>query len=493
MRTGLLLMLTLGWLTPGTTCIPLSDEPAEVPPPPTSLGVSVQSPSADATVPQGTVLDIRWTAFNTSGLAGTASLYVESRADLTQTVLVDGVQVTNTDVTTTTSWETTGFAHGVYVIYAVVETSAAAVDATAAGRITIDARPTFEFTQPTEDATLTDEEDVTIGWEGFDPEGSARATIGLDADTDHESGDEIFIHETQLPTEQTEGTFDWGGDNLSGDAVEPGSYNLFALVSDDLNPEQMFDADVRITVPEPEEEEEPEEPLTLGIVTPDEDTTFLVDDDPLEIEFSVNEFEDVLIDLKVDTDDDHANGNEQTILSQRLVAGGTETDTFDWDGTFADGTPVSDGIYRLFIAANTGGAGPEVAEADGLIFRRANEDKPLIALLEPKSVATGAPGGFIAIRWRDDDPTEEATIRLALDDDPNPAEGEDGSDEDDMAEIEILEGREAVGDGDVQDSYLWQVPGTLAPGTYYVFAYIGPDEQVSVAPAPFIIADPANP
>ncbi|MFH1746469.1 MAG: hypothetical protein ABIG44_05425 [Planctomycetota bacterium] len=496
MRFGVLMVLALSCLAADTTCLPILQDQITIPAP-IEFGVSIQTPTRDSTVHQGAVIDISWTAYNTSGSNALARLYVESRTDLTQTVLVSNLNVGNTTITPITPWDTTDFGPGVYVIYAELGSSAGTTQTTAAGRITIDAAPTLEFTQPTEDAEFTSADGITIGWTAQDPEGTGQALFGLDLDLNHFNGDELFIHEANIPAEESDGTFDWDGTDLSGNSVEPGTYYLFALLDDNLNLEQAVTADARIIIPEPEEEEEEEEddPITLGIVEPSEDVDFLDADDELSIEYSVNKFEDVLIDLKVDTDDNHANGNERTILSQVLVAGGTETDTWDWEGAFVDGDAedAPDGIYRLFIAANTGGAGPEVAEAEGLIYRRATENTPLIALLEPTSVTTGVPGGFIKIRWRDDDPTDEATITLAIDDDPNPAESEDGSEEGDIAEIVILTGREAAGQGDVQDSYLWQVPGTLEPGTYYIFAYIGDDEQSSVAPAPFIISDPANP
>jgi hypothetical protein len=50
----------------------------------------------------------------------------------------------------------------------------------------------------------------------------------------------------------------------------------------------------------------------------------------------------------------------------------------------------------------------------------------------------------------------------------------------------------------VSDSFSFQAPATLDPGTYFLFAYIdsddaAPHEQVSVAPGRLIIRDPANP
>jgi flagellar hook assembly protein FlgD len=502
MRIVLLVAAALGGLTATPPCVPLIDKSPQPPESEPMLGVVINVPHSDITLPQGATLTIRWTAYNTTDKPASARLYVEARPDLTQTVLVDALAVSGT-VTTATPWDTTQMPPAKYVIYAEITAGTRTERASASGRVKIDAPPSFAFTQPASDATYTQGGDaLTIAWTGSDHEGNGEATIGLDADTDHQSGNEIFLHEVQLTDTESEGSFDWTGNSLTGEAVPEGTYYLFALVRDDVNPERVVEASARISIVK-EEEEEPEQPLGLGIVAPDEDTDFLFSDDPLRIEFSVNRFEDTLIDLKIDTDDNHSNGNEITILSQRLVPGGTETDTFNWDGSAADGSRVPAGIYRIVIVANTGGSTPTTAESSGLVFRREVEDQPLIALLEPATQSMQQAGGTLRIRWRDDDPTGSAKIRLMLDDDPNPNEGETGADPDDMAELLLVDNRDAAPDGDVHDQYHWTIPRTLAPGIYYVFGYIRatetepggqlPNEQFSVAPGILIIRDPTNP
>lgn len=488
-RGELLLILTLAWLVLGATCVPLYQEPAPKLPPGNPLGVSIQAPVADGNVPQGTVLDIRWTAVNDTELAATAQLLVESRVDLQQTVIEAGVPVSGRRQLTT-SWDTAGFAEGLYVIYAKISTSEDAASATGLGRVTVDASPTFQFTKPTTNVAKGSA-DLEIAWSAFDQGGKGKAKVGLDPDSDHTGGNEIYLHEATLAESTTEGSFDWNGKDLDEKTVAAGTYKLFAQLTDETNPETFGDAGVQITVPA---EGENKGPLTLGIVSPDQDVSFLGSDVPLEIKFSVNELNDVLIDLKIDTDDNHNNGNERAILSQRLVSGGTQTDTFSWNGKYADGTVAPNGIYRLVIVMNTGGAEPETAEGKGLVNRRNTARQPLIAMLAPADILTVNAGDYVRIRWRDDDPTKDATIRITMDDDPNPGEGE--------IETPILSGRKAGGKSEVEDSYLWQVPNTLAPGTYYVFGYIAPPvgnpgdpevELASVAPGRLIIKDPSKP
>jgi len=126
------------------------------------------------------------------------------------------------------------------------------------------------------------------------------------------------------------------------------------------------------------------------------------------------------------------------------------------------------------------------------VFRRSNAGQPLIALLEPATDQNVSNSSFLKIRWRDEDPNEAATVRLTLDDDRIPNE----TTETDADEREILSGREAAGDG-VLDIFDFQTPADLAPGTYYLFAYIDRDgsppfDNISVSAARIIVPDPSQ-
>jgi hypothetical protein len=499
MRMSLLATILLGSAFSGATCLPLRINPNDAGDPPTQYGVSVLSPSVDRTVAEGTQVSIRWTAFAATGVQGTASLYVESRSDLTQTVLVEGVAVIGGAVTSTSVWDTTGHTGSPYVIYASLVTNAGTKTVTGPGRITVDARPVLTFTQPTANTTYKiGDGELTIGWEAYDPEGEGDVTIALDPDDDPTSGNEIFIRDAGITESDDEVTFDWTGEDLLGEDVAAGTYRLIALLSDDLHPEFAVDSGILITVEEADDDgDDDDELVTFSIIEPEEDVDFLTTDASLQIVVGVNQFDDVLIDLKIDTDDNHGNGNELTILSQMLVTGGTETVPFDWDGSLVGGGDAGAGIYKVLALMNTGGTSPRTAVGDALIYRRTDENQPLIAILQPAQVESVQYGDLMPIRWRDNDPTGTATITLTIDDDNIPDQGEDGSDPEDMAEIEIVSGLDASTSFDV---YFWSISATLPPGTYYVFAYIeeNPDgggpglTHVSVGPAPVVIKDPAD-
>lgn len=500
MRYGILVALALSWLLLGATCFPLIDldqDGGVVSG--TTLTVSVITPSVDREVPLGAVVEIEWTAANLTGSEAVATILVRAQEDLSETILAGGLRLPEVGTTRSLEWDTGDFQGGIYGIVARIEAGGEMEEARAPGLITINTPPSLDFTEPVEDTELAEEEDpndpndpnaapgparVAVRWTAFDPDGDGTAQIGIDPDLDHESGNEIIIAERDIPRSSGFGSLDWDGTDQDGERVEADTYNLYAVIADDVNEEQFVEGLARVIVPE-----EPE-PVELAITQPEEDTEFLTSDDPLTIEFTLDEDSDVLVDLKADTDDNHRNGNETTILAQRLIEEGTTEDSFDWNGNNSAGDAVDDGIYRLFLAVNRGSGTPEIAQAGGLVFRRSEQEQPLIALLAPDTDQTVEPGAFVLIRWRDDDPSESATIRLTLDDDETP--NEDVETEDD--EIEILADWDADGDG-VQDTFQYQVPADLAPDRYFIFAYIdrdaaAPFDNISVAGGHIVIEDP---
>ena len=478
------------------------------------LGVGVSSPQSTRTLPQGALVPIRWSASNRTGFEGLVTILVQSRSDFSETILEGGIRVIDSAIDQEFIWDTSTFLSDEYAVKVRIDAGGLSRDATANGRIRVNEPPTLEFLLPEQDTTLSfdpnapkDGEDetntsklikpagtmqvvkgaVTISWVAFDRESDATVRILLrDEQDDPDGEDEILLFEGDVDNRDQSTSFTFSGNNEAGGPVPEGAYRLLARVDDEVNEELVVLAPARITVPERPDDDD----VTLAVTKPDEDVEFLASQDPLEIEFTLDEPDDVLIDLKVDTDDENLNDNVITILSQRLIETGTKKDTFDWDGTDSSGNPVPDNIYRVLMVVNRGVGTPTIVSADGLVFRRDDANRPLIALLAPASETTVSPGQFITIRWRDDDPTGEATIRLTLDDDATPNElVETGA-----PEIEILADRPAAGDG-VQDTFAFQVPGTLAPGRYWVFAYIdrngaAPWDHISVAGGQIRIPDP---
>lgn len=483
----------------GGTCLPLVDTTVRTAAKENTLAVDLSSPSADTTIAQGKTVNVKWAASNVTGTPGTFSIVVEARGTLARTTLLSSVAVSGNGASGEYTWDTSDFS-GAYAVYGELTNGTNSVEAKAKGIVTVDAPPTFEFTAPTADATFTPGQTpvlpVTISWKASDT--NAQVKIGLDTDSDHgkftndpndTSRNEIILVQRDVKTLNLTDSLSWTGKNSSGTAVAAGTYTLFAIVKDASNPDLVVESPASITVAA----DPNSAPSTTSITKPKSDTTFLASDPPLSIEVSAKYSTDVIIDLKVDTDDTHTNGNEITILSQRLVTANSDPFTFDWDGS-----GVADGIYRLVAFTSTGSGSPASVASTGLVFRRQNADVPLIALLQPASDVTVVPGNFVNVQWRDDDPKESesdpnasATIRLILDLDGSLATTDD--------QTEILNGRHAKGDG-VQDTFNWQVPASmLTPGdTYTLFAIIDRDgvapwDCTSAAPGRVIAKDPTKP
>ncbi len=522
MRIGLYVAVALIWLNVGATCIPLVDNSKRQPEAGETLVIVILAPTTAATVAQGASVPIEWTAANLTGEPATVSLVVESRTDLTRTTVVEGVELTKTGESGNYAWDTHGFS-GPYAIIARIETLTMANEDTVAAQITVDPVATFAFTAPLADAEFALGESpvqpLTISWIAGDND--ATVEIGLDTDTDHihvstsdetDAGKQVVIALKNAPNPAAADKIAWDGTDKDGKEVPTGTYYLYALVGDSVNPDVIVDAPARITVVKPVTPKDTT-PKGLAITKPSENTTLLTKDavPSLTIEYQVDETTDALADLKIDTDDDHTNGNEITIKSQVFVKGGTTPDPFAWSGKDSAGTTVADGIYRLYVAVSTGSGTPATADAAGLVYCRTTANQPLIALQKPGSTQSVNAGSYVSIEWRDNAPLEEtdstgqlktssqevqasekAMVRITVDDDATPNQGETGS----GAEKEILSGREAAGDG-VNDTFSWQVPSSMQPGTYWVFAYIGrtgatPD-NISIAPGRIIIKDPNTP
>lgn len=491
--------LSLGSL--GSNCTPLFDlnAPDRAVTEGRQLAAAIIAPNEDRAVSQGTIVGVEWSGANLTGEDAIATVLVRNRADRAETVLVGGVRITSTGVHESIDWDTTGYDAGRYNIIVRIDAGALSDEDVSDGVISINGAPLFEFTEPTTDVTLADqdpndtdrEQTLTIRWSASDPDNDGSLVLSIDSDSDHETGNETQILVRDIPGGGGFDSFIWNGEDTGGDRVAEGTYFLFATVSDDTNAERFVTATGRVIVPAA-----PEDPPELAITKPEEDAEFRADTSgaTFAIEFTLPGTQESLVDLKVDSDDNHQNGNEITIVSQRLEAEEQTNDSVAWNGQNSSAVDVPDGVYRVFLVQTRETGTPTTVQSEGLCFLRREADKPLIGVTEPNSDQTLRSGQFLTIRWRDD--VKESTtpsIALFIDDDANPEEGAETGD----AELEVLTGRDGKADG-VQDTFAYQIPSTLAPGIYYIFAYIDRDgarpfESRSVAGGRLIIDDPNQP
>lgn len=547
MKYGALAAIVLALTLLGSTCVPLIDldnnnNNGGVTPN-TLLSASVMRPAVTREVAADSTIEIEWTAVNLTEDDAVAAVLVRWRPDLSETILAGGLRLPESGGTRTLDWDTSGFQGGEYSIHVRVTAGGRSEEAAAPGRITLNTAPKFEFTAPTKDVELgdpnaviepntpsgpsvdggaVDATTITIKWTAFDPDGDGVARLEVDPDEDdpnHNSGNEIIITELPLLVESSTESFDWDGSDEQGVRVETDTYVLFARVTDDFNKAQLTENAGRLIIPDAPEAD-PTPPL---FTAPEEDTDFLDSDADLKIEYLLGESDDVLVDLEVDVDDNNSNGNEIRIDSQRLVEvvedEDTQTGEFDWNGEDEHNDAVPSGIYHLLLLINRGAGAPQIVVSDALVFRRTDDDQPLIALIKPDTDQTVEAGQLVFIKWRDDDhggveepedpndpntpayDKESAVIRLWLDDDDT--FGDDPNDPAPMIEItpKPSDPIEALKDG-VLDTFNYRVPelGALGPGRYYIFATISreavspPDEgNTSRAAGQIVIDDPNNP
>ena len=495
MRIGFVVMLGLVAALIGGTCVPLIPSSSREPQAGDSLGIVVLMPDADRTIAEGVTVAINWAASSVTDDPATVTISVESRVDLTRTVLLDSQPLTGTGGSGSVSWNTEGYA-GLYVIYGAITAGGKTVEASAVGRITVQARPKFEFTEPTEDTEyqLGSTATLTIEWTASGT--GATASVRLDRDTDPNNGNEFVIAEPELPETSESDSIQWAGKDTGGSDVSTGTYNLQAVVNDGVNPQVIANGFGQITVLEAE----PNAPTSPEITAPTDDVTFLTTDpNALTIKYAVNQSSDALVDIKLDPDDNRTDGNEITILSQQFVKGGEDPNSFAWTGSEASdpNVQVLPGIYRIFLAVNTGTSSVQTTDGEGFVFRRSDEKQPLIALLSPTSVTNVVAGNNVFIQWRDDsDPNSNAKIRLVV------AGTRVAADHvSDPNALQILVDRPANDDG-VWDTYNWSVPSSSVPPLalktqYYIIAYIENEDGVlkssSVAAGSVIITDPTQP
>ena len=491
MRKAQILTVGLAWMLSGATCVPLIGPGT---PSPDGLdlsdtvAISVLTPSVSREVPVGTIVPIEWALVNQTGSEGVVTLLARSRLDLSETIIVGGLRLPVTGTSRVDEWNTSGFFRGEYSVIGRIEVGATTQESSAPGRITLNAAPQFEFLEPAADVTLEAAEDpndpnadpeqprVRIRWSAFDADGDGNVQIGIDPGLNHASGNEIIISQQPLPAESAAASVSWDGTNSLGQQVDPGTYYLYAEVTDGINEDQVIDGLARITVPPWPDT------VTTAITAPTERADLLREEDTLRIEFTLDHDEDTLLDFEVDTDDNHRNGNETAIVDELLIDADTAEDFIIWTGDDTDGIAVPDGIYRILMLVNRDGASPTIMESEDFVYLRNDEEQPLVAALKPDTDITVSAGSDVQVTWRDDVPEGvDARIRVTLDDDSTPDEAvETGEDE-----IVFLTDRDAVGDQDTLNIRYAEL-NDLEPGDYTVFVYVdrdgvAPFDHVSIA------------
>ncbi len=325
-------------------------------------------------------------------------------------------------------------------------------------------RVPLTFTKPREDAELAEADDsITIEWEMDHGGLGGSLSLGLDADLDHTSGNEEILAGGG-PFDGSLTSFELIASMITAGELEPGTYYLYAWIEQSGLDDMFVTAPVQITLGN-------FSPPTMEFVDLDDDLEALVGD-TVTIEWDDEDVDDnATIDLFVDPDQNHNNGNEIQLLWNRLEDPDGEDDRFAWNTT---GQRPDE--YYVFATISDGRDSVDV-EADGRIILRNCQDCPLITLIQPASVVSSDVTRTVAISWDDGVPSAQAVIALYYVDF-------------DETETLIADGIEANLDQAGDDLYEWDLlpddltESAVPEGAYDVKAYIK-DGSASPTPGDF--------
>lgn len=325
-------------------------------------------------------------------------------------------------------------------------------------------RVPLTFTKPREDAELAEADDsITIEWEMDHGGLGGSLSLGLDADLDHTSGNEEILAGGG-PFDGSLTSFELIASMITAGELEPGTYYLYAWIEQSGLDDMFVTAPVQITLGN-------FSPPTMEFVDLDDDLEALVGD-TVTIEWDDEDVDDnATIDLFVDPDQNHNNGNEIQLIWNRLEDPDGEDDRFAWNTT---GQRPDE--YYVFATISDGRDSVDV-EADGRIILRNCQDCPLITLIQPSSVVSSDVTTTVAISWDDGVPSAQAVIALYYVDF-------------DETETLIADGIEANPDQAGDDLYEWDLlpddltESAVPEGAYDVKAYIK-DGSASPTPGDF--------
>jgi len=223
------------------------------------IGIAVAEPAAAVSTQAGSEAVIRWA--DIAALPGTvvrveAQLQSAPGSDIGDPIQLVGEGTTGSGRDALAdgdndifNWDVSGVRAGEYVIIATIEapdgTTETAlsrdVDRGTTGVIIVTTdlpAPTLTFTDPgDDDVTVTTGTPFTITWtDNGTANEDAVLLLGLDTDTNHDSGNEIVLtRDNPLSENGDNGSFVFNVEDENGNPVPDDTYNLFAVLDDGVN------------------------------------------------------------------------------------------------------------------------------------------------------------------------------------------------------------------------------------------------------------------
>src|SRR5262245_46263993 len=124
MRIAALLFLSSSWAAVTNSCLPVNttrDERLSALNPVTPLAVSIVKPASSRTVGLGDLVELEFTAANTTGEDGIVTVLVRKRDDRAETILAGGIRLTSQGDHESMDWDTADFAPGRYNVVIRIE------------------------------------------------------------------------------------------------------------------------------------------------------------------------------------------------------------------------------------------------------------------------------------------------------------------------------------------------------------------------------------
>ena len=201
--------------------------------------------------------------------------------------------------------------------------------------IPANAPPTINLSQPSNNATVCQNDSVLIQWTDSDPDNNAYINLARDTDNDPQNGSGHTWLALTLPEDP-----DGSGDQYSWDTsgVPEGTYYIWGMIYDAVNPEVYDVAPGNVTI------QECNSPPTIDLSLPSADMTVSQGDSVLIQWTDSDPDNNAYINLARDTDNDPQNGSGHTWLALTLPEDPDGSgDQYSWD---TSGVP--EGTYYIW-------------------------------------------------------------------------------------------------------------------------------------------------
>jgi hypothetical protein len=313
--------------------------------------------------------------------------------------------------------------------------------------------PKLIILNPSDGEVIKAHSSFTIRWADSDPDDNAIINISYDDDNDTENGNlGRLVSDIEENKDGDNDKYKW-----ITSTVDEGEYYIVFEISDGHRESIINYSDGKVRVTHDPIDFEASD---ITIVEPNGE------DDTVDSSFFISwidEDEDDDAEITLYYDDDNADFNGIEIVGGIMedddgkASDGTEINVYHWntsaldDGEYYVYGKIEDGFHTAYYNYSSGPL---------TILHNINNQKPTITILEPDGIQDDAKD-FYTIKWSDDDPDDNAVIKLYY----TPIK--------EYFTGQFVEGANNIQEDDdkADDFFLWKV-SEIEPGDYYIYALI---------------------